>query len=140
MTATTNDHSIQAISYCAKNPSQKLPPEQARVVRNQQRTKNSIHLNTEEEDEDDEVFEKVMFCEISHFSFFLQKIVKPTNFHFPGDTQTNIQLHVANNANFICSNVEEFDQNDKKFDCITFCFPITCSGGDIFLCSYWTRA
>ena len=66
MTATTNDHSIQAISYCAKNPSQKLPPEQARVVRNQQRTKNSIHLNTEEEDEDDDVFEKVMptQCEI----------------------------------------------------------------------------
>ena len=73
MTATTNDHSIQAISYCAKNPSQKLPPEQARVVRNQQRTKNSIHLNTEEEDEDDDVFEKVMFCEISLFFFFLLK-------------------------------------------------------------------
>ena len=82
MTATTNDHSIQAISYCAKNPSQKLPPEQARVVRNQQRTKNSIHLNTEEEDEDDEVFEKVMFCEISHFSFFFAKNSETNQFSF----------------------------------------------------------
>ena len=61
-------------------------------------------------------------------------------FPFPGDIQTNIQLHVANNANFIRPNVEEFDQNDKKFDRIIICFPITCRGGDIFLCCNWTRA
>ena len=62
MTATTNEDSIQALSYCAKNPSQKLPAEQAKIIRKQQRKQNSsnINLNTEENDEDDDdVFEKV---------------------------------------------------------------------------------
>ena len=72
MTATTNEDSIQALSYCAKNPSQKLPAEQAKIIRKQQRKQNispfgkknitsNINLNTEENDEDDnnDPFEKV---------------------------------------------------------------------------------
>ena len=33
MTACNDDHSIQALSYCAKNPSQKLPPDEAKSIR-----------------------------------------------------------------------------------------------------------
>ena len=35
ITACNGDLSIQAISYCAKNPSQKLPPEEAKSIRKQ---------------------------------------------------------------------------------------------------------
>ena len=35
ITAFGNDRSIQAISYCAKNPSQKLQPAEAKVIRSQ---------------------------------------------------------------------------------------------------------
>jgi len=62
MTATTNEDSIQALSYCAKNPSQKLPAEQAKIIRKQQRKQNisnNINLNTEENvEDDDDLFEK----------------------------------------------------------------------------------
>ena len=39
MTATTNEDSIQALSYCAKNPSQKLPAEQAKSYENNKENK-----------------------------------------------------------------------------------------------------
>ncbi len=48
ITATTNEDSIQAISYCAKNPSQKLPPEQARAIRMHHSNNGRIDLNMED--------------------------------------------------------------------------------------------
>ena len=70
MTATTNEDSIQALSYCAKNPSQKLPAEQAKIIRKQQRKQNisnNINLNTEENVEDDDgLFEKKV-----HFTIYM---------------------------------------------------------------------
>ena len=47
ITAFGNDRSIQAISYCAKNPSQKLQPAEAKVIRSQFESKNDL---------DDEIF------------------------------------------------------------------------------------
>ena len=35
ITAYNTDSSIQALSFCAKNPSQKLPPEEAKAIRKQ---------------------------------------------------------------------------------------------------------
>ena len=62
ITACNGDLSIQALSYCAKNPSQKLPAEQAKIIRKQQRKQNisnNINLNTEENvEDDDDLFEK----------------------------------------------------------------------------------
>ena len=49
ITAFGNDRSIQAISYCAKNPSQKLQPAEAKVIRSQFESKNDL-------DHEDEVF------------------------------------------------------------------------------------
>ena len=70
MTATTNEDSIQALSYCAKNPSQKLPAEQAKIIRKQQRKQNisnNINLNTEENvEDDDDLFEKKV-----HFTIYM---------------------------------------------------------------------
>ena len=84
MTATTNEDSIQALSYCAKNPSQKLPAEQAKIIRKQQRKQNisnNINLNTEENvEEDDDLFEKKV-----HFAmiyYFLNPNVKFSYFYF----------------------------------------------------------
>lgn len=47
LTASTNDHSIQAISYCAKNPSQKLHPDQAKAIRMQHGNNCKVDLNME---------------------------------------------------------------------------------------------
>ena len=52
ITAFGNDRSIQAISYCAKNPSQKLQPSQAKVIRSQ--FESSVPKDSE--DLDEEVF------------------------------------------------------------------------------------
>ena len=82
MTATTNEDSIQALSYCAKNPSQKLPAEQAKIIRKQQRKQNisnNINLNTEENvEDDDDLFEKKVYLIMIYY--FLDPNVKCSYF------------------------------------------------------------
>ena len=56
ITACNGDLSIQALSYCAKNPSQKLPAEEAKVIRQQRVLKGDSDSPFDHID-DDEVFE-----------------------------------------------------------------------------------
>ena len=92
MTATTNEDSIQALSYCAKNPSQKLPAEQAKIIRKQQRKQNisnNINLNTEENvEDDDDLFEKKVYFVMIYY--FLDPNVLIFNSIFSGSKSTNI--------------------------------------------------
>jgi len=55
ITAYNTDSSIQALSFCAKNPSQKLPPEEAKAIR-KQRAQQAHHQVLEEPFEEEDVF------------------------------------------------------------------------------------
>lgn len=45
ITASTDDLSIQGISYCTKNPSTKLPAEQAKIIRRQHQQNKQLYSN-----------------------------------------------------------------------------------------------
>ena len=70
ITACSADLSIQALSYCAKNPSQKLHPDEAKVIRNQRAASVVSKLTHETFPANNEDFQEVFESPKSQFSCF----------------------------------------------------------------------